>query len=173
MVQKKQTNKLIYLVLCVVFLLVILFVLKNIKRNEVGLDLRGTSSSLSKQSQFTVDVFLNETKGQEVTAYDIQLDYDKTKAKLISADPGGYLTNPLIIKWDVGSAWFAASANPGSYKDSLTRTNPDKPALTLTFMALEDTSSSTIRVKDTSEVYVAQKGGMTPSKAQFHFSVKN
>jgi hypothetical protein len=167
----KQKNILLYALLGVVVIVIALFAKTNLRKN-VEFQFKGETTSVSKQSQFTVDVYLDNKNGNEVTAYDIQLDYDKTKAKLVSAESAGYLTNPLIIKWDIDSAWFAASANPTSYKDTVSRTDPEKPVLTLTFIALDETNSSSISLKDTSEVYVSQKGGMSPSKAQFRFTVK-
>jgi hypothetical protein len=155
MVQKKQTNTaLLLLVTGLIVILLVLFGVKLFHSNGPSFQLKGSSEPITKASNFTVDIYLDSLKGQEVTAYDIQLDYDKTKAKLISADSGGYLTNPLVIKWDVDSAWFAASANPA-------------------FTALDAPGSSVITIKDASEVYVAQKGGLNPSKAQYRFSIKN
>src|SRR5260221_4751561 len=123
MTQKKRTNTTLLLLAGVVLiLLLILFGVKSFYKPSPSFQLKGSTDKIVKQSNFTVDVYLDSLNGQEVTAYDIQLDYDKTKAKLISAESGGYLTNPLVIKWDIDSAWFAASANPGSYKDSFSRT---------------------------------------------------
>ena len=170
--EKKQLNKLIPLALGILLLILIFFAVKVSTRKSVSFDLKGATSSVPTQSTFTVDVYLDKKEDAEVTAYDVQIDYDKTKAKLVSAESGGYLTSPLLIKWDVDSGWFAASANPTSYKDSLQRTNPEEPLITLTFMALDQTNSSAISIKDGSEVYVAQKGGVVPSKAKFNFSVK-
>jgi hypothetical protein len=170
--QKKQKNTLLIAALCAVFLIIVLVMLKSTMKKNASFHFEG-ETPITQSSQFSVNMYLdNESKDGEITAYDVHLDYDKTKAKLVSAESGGYLSNPLVVKWDVDSAWFAASANPGSYKDSTSRTNAGKPVLVLTFVALDTTDSSVLSLKDESEVYVAQKGGMNASKAQFHFSIK-
>lgn len=174
MAQKKEVHTTLILTISVItaLLLLVFMFAKSSMKKSASFRFDGGASSLTKESQFTVDVYLDSEKGEEITAYDIQIDYDKTKAKLIAAEPAGYLTSPLTVKWDLENAWFAASANPSSYKDTISRINPDKPMVTLTFIALDSTNSSTISLKKESEVYVSQKGGMSASKAQYHFSVK-
>lgn len=163
----------IWILFLLLAILIVGFVaFKKIQTKKIGFMLSGPAESVTANETFTIDVYL-KYENEEVSAYDLQFDYDKTKVQLIEAQQGGYFKNAIEIKWDVESAWFSAAANPSGYKDGSQKIQRDKPIITLTFMSLEPTNSSVIQLKDSSEVYISQKGRFGPRNAQFTVRVQN
>lgn len=168
----KRNQSAIALVL-VLFIAVLAFVLlKRYSTNDISFNLVTPRSDIVKGSEFTVDVALKDQIQDPVTAYEIFIQYDKSTLKLVRADNGGYFTDPLVIKWDLENGQFSAAANPSGFKDSAIKANMSNPLIRLTFQAMESATRSQITISDKSQLYVSQKGALSPGSVQLKFSVQ-
>jgi hypothetical protein len=173
---QKSPNKNIFIIGTIALLVLVGVVFLNRNNllfgSKTSFGLETTSSQLQKGETFTVSVTLPNENSNDVTAYDVQIDFDKSKVKLISAKPGGFFVNPMVVKWDIDNAWFSAAASPTGYKETVDRVDATKPLLTLEFTALEAADEGNITIKKDSQIYVYQKGSSMPEVAQIEFSIQ-
>lgn len=172
---KQSARKSLFVVVIIVLLLVVgalwFMKSKNVFEKKMAFGIETSRSDISNGDRVQVDIVLSDDDRKNVTAYDLQLEYDRSVLKLVSANPGDFFVHPMIVKWDAEAGWFSAAASPSGYKDTLERVNPDKPVLHLEFMALSPTNKTALKIKETSQIYVYQKGVTSPKSAQFEFSI--
>lgn len=168
----KRNHTALVLILVLLIAVLAFALLKSYTTKEVSFGLAGSQTNAVKGSEFTVDVSLKDSIEDPVTAYEIFIEYDKSKVVLVKADHGGYFTDPLQVKWDTTLGQFSAAANPAGFKDSAIKVNSENPLLRLTFRAIDSVDSSQITISDKSQVYVSQKGALTPGSVEIRYSVQ-
>lgn len=112
---------------------------------------------------YELDVFLSGEKIDDVQAVELDGNLDNTNIKLVSAESGGFYTNPLTIKMDTENLVFALAKNPsaGNTVDST------KPLLKLRFRSKTGFTQTMFSILPTSQIYVKEIGGTNPSVTQF------
>lgn len=113
-------------------------------------------------------LYIQGTMAEKITAFDVKLNYDPSKLRLVTATPGSFFEKYFTIKWDKKETWFALAKTP---------VKPEKlasvssPLLTLEFVVLSKTDSATVST-GTSTVYVANTGGFRPNGGHVNLNLK-
>lgn len=128
------------------------------KTPKLSYSLKPTKTELKVGERITMPIYLLEQDAAKAIAYDIKIDYDKSKLKLVSATPGGFLEKYMTVKWDLEDAWFAIAVSPTK---PIPQARIDQPLLTLEFVAMAK-SDSTLVSTGTTTVYVSNTGGFRP-----------
>lgn len=128
-----------------------------VSEQNLSFKLTSTQSTVNVGDKIQVSVFLTGSGAENVSAFDIKIDYDKNKLELANATQGSFFAENLQIKWDLAKAWFSLARNPSSGASQ-----PASPLLTLEFSALAKAGQTSVSVSPGSQVYVSQTGGVTP-----------
>lgn len=112
---------------------------------------------------YEVDVYLTGEKVAETEAVEVNAAVGSPLLQLASVEPGTFFSNPLIIKMDNQDLIFAIAKNPTSQ----TTVDPTQPVFKLHFTAKSGFSQSTFNILSSSQIYIKNIGGATPSSTEF------
>ena len=120
---------------------------------------------------FSIGIYLAGRDAQGVTAAEVRLTFDEDSLKLISARPGPFFRQPLVIVWDEEGASFALSLNPQVSDPAKGAPNPEFALLELEFLAVNPTAKAQVGFAPESQVYVYKRGGVYPSPFNGYYKI--
>lgn len=168
----KKNHSALVLVLVLLIAVLAFALLRNYNTERVSFGLDAEQTNITKGSQFTVDVSLKDKIEETVTAYELFIDYDKSKLQLVEAKHGGYFSDPMEVRWDLEQGQFSVAANPSGFKDSALKVDMNKPLLQLTFKGLDSVNKSEISISNESQIYISRKGALSPGSVEIKYSVQ-
>ena len=120
---------------------------------------------------FSIGIYLAGRDAKEVTATEVRLTFDENSLKLISAKPGPFFRQPLVIIWDEEGASFSLSLNPQVSDPEKGAQNPEFALLELEFLAVNPTANAEVGFAPESQVYVYKKGGVYPAAFNGYYKI--
>jgi hypothetical protein len=104
-----------------------------------------------------VDVYLKGPSVNKVIGADIDLFFDKNNLKITSVDPGGFFSDPIVIRLDNRNLFYSLMVNPES------KIGPDSSKPLFKFHLLpNEVSGYKFYVLPSSQVYLSKIGGSFP-----------
>lgn len=141
---------------------------------RVTLSFRPDTMSIKEGDSLPVNIYLDDNGVGIVTAVDIRVNFDHDSLSLISAKPGEYFMDPLILKWEEETAWFSLARIPSRVSRVQAAEAVDNLALIeLEFLATSADSDVSISFGEESRVYVYRKGGVYPQVFPGYYQISN
>lgn len=163
----------ILIIISVVILVIVFFVFWLLTKNKSQIPIVITTPTQQQQSlsfsinvnqtnvninnKIKVSIYLNGPSAKDVNAFDIKINYDRTKLNLINATHGAFFNKYLEVKWNLLQAWFSLARNP-SQNASFTAS----PLLTLEFLAISKADKTAISIDPSSSIYISNTGSVSP-----------
>ena len=104
-----------------------------------------------------VDVYLKGFLVNKVVGADLNIFFDKNNLKVASVDPGGFFSDPIVIRSDNHNLSYSLMANP----DSKIESDSSKPLFKFHLLPSK-LSGYKFCILPSSQVYLSKVGGSFP-----------
>ncbi|MDP3994612.1 MAG: cohesin domain-containing protein [bacterium] len=123
-------------------------------------------AELKSKETITTGVVLRgkESLLKKVAVIDIKVEYDRSKLKLISAEPGTFFPVPLKAKWDEENAVFSLATLLKGENRIILNSQKEGEIIKLVFQVRESTGKTKISFAKATSAYLLEKGKL---KARF------
>lgn len=149
------------LAVAVILLVVLLFLFQQEKEPELFLVLRPNSEEFSVGETPSLSVYLEGKQAGRVIGLEFRLNFDATAVELLSAEPGPFFDQPLVVKWDEAEGSFALAKNPALSGPAGNAGNPNLSVARLKFLVKEPAQGVVISFEQ-GLAYVSGYGGVYP-----------